>query len=92
VVPDVVRARPADRRAAPQRAGGRPHEGDRRIYSVRLTAEGAAQLDRAATTALELDALIATGLSADEQGQLRDLLRRAAASLDQGHADRLRIW
>lgn len=70
----------------------RPHESDRRIYSVSLTAEGAVQLDRAAAAALTLEALITTGLSAGEQEQLRDLLRRAAANLNEGDGDRLRIW
>lgn len=70
----------------------RPHESDRRIYSVSLTARGAAHLDRAATTALQLEALITTGLTAQEQQQLRDLLRRATANLDGGHDDGLRVW
>lgn len=70
----------------------RPHESDRRIYSVSLTDQGAEHLDRAATTALELEALITTGLTAQEQRQLRDLLRRATANLDGGHADSLRVW
>jgi DNA-binding MarR family transcriptional regulator len=57
----------------------RPHPTDRRVKSIVLTAEGRAQRERALALLAEPPSAFAS-LSATEQRQLRDLLRKLVAA------------
>lgn len=56
---------------------------DRRAYRVELTGRGRTSLVRATGAVARAERTLLGGLSADEQGQLRTLLRRVA---EQGHS------
>lgn len=69
-----------------------PDPGDRRSFTVRLTAEGLELFDRIAPAHLAGEDLLLSALTPGQQQQLADLLRRLLTSFEQTGARSVRRW
>jgi DNA-binding MarR family transcriptional regulator len=69
-----------------------PDPGDKRSFTVRLTARGAELFDRIAPVHLESENLLLSALAPEEQDQLAGLLRKLLASFEHTGAHAACLW